>query len=204
MNIVACGALANELTALKQLNGWDHLRISCLPAHYHQTPQRIPGAVKSAIEKIRLRNDDPILVAYGDCGTGGKLDKVLTEAGVERLPGAHCYQFFAGNAEFMQMHEAEIGTFYLTDFLVRHFDTYVIKALGLDRKPELMEMYFGNYTRLMYLAQTQSEALIALAKTHAETLGLEYAYHYTAFGELGSALSSVMSVAVPEPELCQT
>ena len=198
MNIVACGALANELLALKQLNDWQHIKISCLPAHYHQTPQKIPGAVKAAIEKIRLQNDAPILVAYGDCGTGGKLDEVLAEANVERLPGAHCYQFFAGNDQFLAMHEAEIGTFYLTDFLVRHFDTYVIKALGLDRKPELLEMYFGNYKKLMYLAQTPSEPLIELAKTHAQTLGLEFAYHYTAYGELGDTLTRSMRVTIPE------
>lgn len=204
MNIIACGALATELMALKQLNAWDHLQISCLPAHYHNTPQRIPLAVKSTIEKIRKQNNRPILVAYGDCGTGGKLDEVLAEAGAERLPGAHCYQFFAGNDTFLQMHEAEIGTFYLTDFLVKHFDTYVIKALGLDRKPELMSMYFGNYTRLMYLAQTRSKALLELAKTHSETLGLEFAHHYTAYGEMGTTLSRSMRVSVPEPDLCLT
>lgn len=199
MNVLACGALAHELIALKQLNDWDHLNVRCLPAHYHQTPQRIPGAVKSAIEEIRGENDDTILVAYGDCGTGGKLDEVLAEAGVERLPGAHCYEFFAGSENFMQMHEAELGTFYLTDFLVKYFDTYVFKALGLDRKPELMEMYFGNYTRLMYLAQTRSSVLLAQAKTHAETLGLEFAFHYTAYGELGSGLSQTMNISVAEP-----
>jgi hypothetical protein len=196
MNIVACGALANELIALKKLNGWEHIKLSCLPAHYHQTPQKIPAAVRAAIENIRLHNDEPVLVAYGDCGTGGKLDEVLAETGAKRLPGAHCYQFFAGQDAFLEMHEAEIGTFYLTDFLVRHFDTYVYKALGLDRKPELLEMYFGNYTRLMYLAQTKSETLVKLARAHAVTLGLEYAYQYTDYGELGSTLSNAMNVNV--------
>ena len=199
MNIVACGALANELIALKNLNGWDHIQLSCLPAHYHQTPRRIPAAVRNAIENIRQQSDEPVLVAYGDCGTGGKLDEVLAETGAQRLPGAHCYQFFAGQEAFLEMHEAEIGTFYLTDFLVRHFDTYVYKTLGLDRKPELRDMYFGNYTRLMYLAQTKSEALVKLAKAHASVLGLEYAYRFTAYGELGTTLSNAMNVKVAVP-----
>jgi hypothetical protein len=199
MNVIACGALAHELIALKQLNGWAHMNVSCLPAHYHITPQRIPGAVKAAIEAIRAKNDDPILVAYGDCGTAGKLDEVLAEAGVERLPGAHCYEFFAGGEQFMQMQESEIGTFYLTDFLVKYFDTYVVKALGLDRKPELQDMYFGNYTRLMYLAQTQAEGLLTQAKSHAKFLGLKFDYRYTGYGEMGHALSQKTSVSVLEP-----
>ena len=199
MNIIACGALAHELVALKQLNGWMHLNVSCLPAHYHITPQRIPGAVRTAINDVRAENDDPILVAYGDCGTAGKLDEVLAEAGVERLPGAHCYEFFAGSEQFMQMQEAEIGTFYLTDFLVKYFDTYVLKALGLDRKPELKDLYFGNYTRLMYLAQTHSEDLVARAKLHAKTLELKFDYRYTGYGEMGSVLTQTQSVTVAEP-----
>lgn len=197
MNILACGALANELVALKQLNGWENIKIKCLPAHYHQTPQKIPQAVKKAIEDIRRENNNKILVAYGDCGTGGKLDEVLEQAGVARLPGAHCYQFFAGSEKFMQLHEAEIGTFYLTDFLVTHFKTFVWRALGLDTKPELLEMYFGNYKKLVYLAQTESEALVKLAQQHAISLGLEYEYHFTAYGEMGDVLSKSMNVAVP-------
>jgi hypothetical protein len=197
MNILACGALANELVALKKLNDWQSIKIKCLPAHYHQTPQKIPQAVKKAIEDIRRENKNKILVAYGDCGTGGKLDEVLEQAGVARLPGAHCYQFFAGSEKFMQLHEAEIGTFYLTDFLVTHFKTFVWRALGLDTKPELLEMYFGNYKKLVYLAQTESEALVKLAQQHAITLGLEYEYHFTAYGEMGDVLSKSMNVAVP-------
>ncbi len=197
MNILACGALANELVALKKLNDWQSIKIKCLPAHYHQTPQKIPQAVKKAIEDIRRENNNKILVAYGDCGTGGKLDEVLEQAGVARLPGAHCYQFFAGSEKFMQLHEAEIGTFYLTDFLVTHFKTFVWRALGLDRKPELLEMYFGNYKKLVYLAQTESEELVKLAQRHAKTLGLEYEYHYTAYGEMGAVISHSMNVAAP-------
>jgi len=201
MNILACGALANELIALKRLNHWQSMNITCLPAHYHQTPQKIPAAVADAIEKIRQQNNDDILVAYGDCGTGGQLDKVLQRAGVARLPGAHCYAFFAGQEVFSALHEAELGTFYLTDFLVDHFETYVWRALGLDRKPDLLEMYFGNYKKLMYLGQTRNEDRQILAEQHAARLGLAYEFHYTGYGEMEAGLSAIMptsqEVAVP-------
>ena len=194
MNVLACGALARELQALKRLNHWEQVQIRCLPAHYHQTPQRIPEAVRTAIAEIRAENDLPILVAYGDCGTGGMLDAVLKEAGVERIPGAHCYEFFAGQGEFDAMQEEEVGTFYLTDFLVRHFNTYVIRALGLDRKPELQELYFANYKRLMYLAQTHSVELLEKAQQHARTLELDFSYRYTAYGEMQAAMQTRLPV----------
>ena len=199
MNILACGALANELVALKQLNHWHEWNIVCLPAHYHQTPQKIPAAVKLAIEKIRQQNNDEIFVAYGDCGTGGRLDALLEEVGLERLPGSHCYEFFAGGQAFADLQDAELGTFYLTDFLVSHFETYVWKALGLDRKPELMEMYFGNYKKLVYLAQTQSELRFVQAKAHANKLGLSFDYCFTGYGELGDELARLAPVKVAEP-----
>jgi len=201
MNILACGALANELIALKRLNHWHSFNITCLPAHYHQTPHKIPAAVATAIKKIRQQNDEDILVAYGDCGTGGKLDRVLEAAGVERLPGAHCYEFFAGHETFSALHAAEIGTFYLTDFLVDHFETYVWRTLGLDRKPELLDLYFGNYTKLVYLGQTRSADRQAQAQIHAHKLGLAYQYHFTGYGEMGVGVSSMLrnpqKVAVP-------
>lgn len=199
MNILACGALANELVALKQLNHWHEWKIVCLPAHYHQTPQKIPAAVKAAIKKIRQQNSDEIFVAYADCGTGGRLDTVLKEAGVNRLPGAHCYEFFAGGQAFAALQDAEIGSFYLTDFLVSHFETYVWRMLGLDRKPELMEMYFGNYKKLVYLAQTESELRLAQARGHANTLGLAFEYCFTGYGELGDKLAGLAPVKVAEP-----
>lgn len=173
VHIIACGALANELLALKKLNNWDHFEIDCVPAKYHSTPTLIPEAVKTKITKIQLTNpNNEILVAYGECGTMGLLDKVLDETGVSRLPGAHCYQFFTGQQNFLDLHEAEIGTFYLTDFLTQHFETYVWKTLGLDRKPELLEMYFGNYKKLVYLAQTDNSKLTQKGEEYAERLGL--------------------------------
>ena len=201
MNILACGALAEELLALKKINRWEALNIRCLPAHYHQTPEKIPPAVDRAIQKIRELGDAPIFVAYGDCGTAGKLDEVLERHGVERLPGAHCYEFFAGIETFEQMQEAEVGTFYLTDFLVRHFETYVIRALGLDRRPELQDIYFGNYRRLMYLAQTRSERLLENARAYADRLGLEFDWHYTGYDGLenGMPARSTQMLEVPCP-----
>ena len=182
--------LSNELVALKSFNDWQHFNIDCLPAKYHATPNLIPEAVREKITQIRAKNDGEILVAYGDCGTGGMLDKVLEETNTSRLPGAHCYQFFAGHDEFNALHEAEIGTFYLTDFLTQHFETYVWKMLGLDRKPELLEMYFGNYKKLVYLAQTENSKLTEQAKVGAERLGLSFERIFTGYGEMQTGLEN--------------
>jgi len=184
VNIIACGALANELVALKSLNDWQHFNIDCVPAKYHSTPYLITDAVRVKITNIRKQNDGEILIAYGECGTQGDLDKLIEETNTARLPGAHCYQFFAGHDKFYQLHETEIGTFYLTDFLTQHFETYVWKMLGLDRKPELLEMYFGNYKKLVYLAQTDNADLTEKAKIGAERLGLSFERIFTGYGEM--------------------
>jgi len=176
--IIACGALAKEIVALNKANDWGHLKIRCLPAELHNHPEKIPAAVRKEIEESRATFEN-IFVAYADCGTGGVLDKVLLEFEIERLPGAHCYEFFAGGSVFAQLADEEPGTFYLTDFLTRHFDRLVKKGLGLDRHPELMEAYFGNYRRLVFLSQSNSLELEDAARTHAEFLGLEYAHRHT-------------------------
>ncbi len=176
--VIACGALAKEIVALNKANGWDHLKIQCLPAELHNRPENIPAAVRKEIEKNRATYEN-IFVAYADCGTGGALDKVLAEFGIERLPGAHCYEFFAGSSVFEQLADEEPGTFYLTDFLTRHFDRLVKKGLGLDKHPELMEAYFGNYQRLVYLSQSTSQELEIAARAHADFLGLEYIHRHT-------------------------
>ena len=195
VNIIACGALANELVALKSLNDWQHFNIDCVPAKYHSTPHLITDAVREKITNIRKQNDGEILIAYGECGTQGELDKLIEENinnddKISRLPGAHCYQFFAGQQEFEDLHEAEIGTFYLTDFLTQHFETYVWKMLGLDRKPELLEMYFGNYKKLVYLAQTENPELTAKAKIGAERIGLAFERIFTGYGEMQTELEN--------------
>lgn len=179
--VIACGALAKELVEIKRLNSWAHIRIQCLPAELHNRPERIPGAVKTEIEKYRSAFD-AIFVAYADCGTGGMLDRMLDEFGIERLPGAHCYEFFSGTGAFAELADEEPGTFYLTDFLARHFDRLVKVGLGLDEHPELMPEYFRNYRRLVYLSQSRSPDLEAAAKSHAEFLGLEYIHKHTGLG----------------------
>lgn len=176
--LLACGALARELAQIVRLNRWTHVRIRCLPPDLHNRPAEIPAAVRKQIEDS-LGQFEQIVVAYGDCGTGGKLDEVLREYGIERLPGAHCYEFFAGSDDYAQIAEAEPGTFYLTNFLVRHFDRLVKKGLGLDERPELRAMYFGNYRRLVFLAQDENPELTEQARRHAAYLGLEYERHFT-------------------------
>ncbi len=194
IRVIACGALANELVALKQANNWTHLDVACLPAKLHHEPQQITPRVERAILKAREEGFEKILVGYGDCGTGGLLDALLEKEQVERLPGAHCYEFFATTPVFEQMAEQELGTFYLTDFLARHFDFFVWQMLGLDRKPELRDLYFEHYKKVMYLAQTQDEDLVLRAKQAAEKLGLEYEYHYTGYGDMQSSLSQQVSL----------
>ena len=185
--VITCSALMRELNAVFRANDWSHMQVECLSAELHSRPEKIPGAVKKAIDKAKERGQQ-IFVAYGDCGTGGRLDALLEEEGVERIPGAHCYEFFAGKEQFERFQEAEIGTFYLTDFLVRHFDRLVIRGLGLDKKPELKPLYFGHYRKLLYLAQTVDSDLKNQASMAAQRLDLEFEYHYCGSGDLSSAL----------------
>lgn len=189
--IIACGALAHEITALRRANGWDQLDVRCLPAELHNRPEKIPAAVRALIHSSRHRYRS-IFVAYGDCGTGGLLDNVLREEGVERIPGAHCYEFFATGPVFAELAEAELGTFYLTDFLLRHFDRLVLRGLGLDRHPELFSAYFGNYRKLVYLAQAPGANSLEQGRAIAMRMGLEYEYRQTGYGTLGTTLVAAM------------
>ncbi len=182
--IIACGALAKEIVELQRLNGWSHIRVQCLPAELHNRPENIPAAVEAAIEKHR-DDYDQLFVAYADCGTGGALDRVLARHCVERLPGAHCYEFYSGSQAFAALTEQEPASFYLTDFLARHFDRLVKKGLGLDRHPELMPEYFGNYKRLVYLSQAESVQLETAAREHADYLGLAFEHRHTGLGPVG-------------------
>jgi hypothetical protein len=188
--VIACGALAREIVALKRLNGWSTLDIQCLPPELHNRPERIPDAVREAISAARAQYGQ-IFVAYADCGTGGKLDELLQAEGVERLPGAHCYEFFASPEAFARFSEAEPGTFYLTDFLVRHFERLVIEGLGIDRHPALLQEYFRNYRKLTYLVQAPDAELARAARAAAIRLGLEYEEHFTGYGELAASLARV-------------
>lgn len=186
--IIACGALAHDLVRVRDLNGWDHIDFQCLPAELHNTPQLITGQVRDKIQQNRSRYKS-IFVGYSDCGTGGQLDTMLQQEKVERLPGAHCYEMFAGSNQFEALHEAELGTFYLTDFLARHFNRLIIKGLGMDRYPELKQQYFSNYKKLIYLAQLDDEGIEERAKEAADFLGLEYQKVSTGDHFLNDALS---------------
>ena len=186
--LIACGALAREILDLKAANGWDHLDLTCLPANLHLRPERIPAAVEAAVDKHRAEYDG-IFVVYADCGTGGLLQAKCAELGVEMVAGPHCYSFFEGNAVFAA--RDEFTAFYLTDFLVRQFDAFVWKPMGLDRHPELRDMYFGNYEKLVYQAQTNDPALDRKAEECAARLGLAYERRFTGYGDLVPVLGAL-------------
>jgi hypothetical protein len=181
--VIACGALAREVLALRL----EHIDVACLPAQLHNHPRRIPEAMRTKIRADRAAYDE-ILCLYGDCGTGGELDRVLEEEGVRRIEGAHCYAFYAGEEAFAALAEEEPGTFYLTDFLARHFDTLVISGLGLDRFPQLRDDYFGNYRRVVHLAQFDDPEIAAKAKAAADRLGLAYERRFTGLGGIRAFL----------------
>ncbi len=191
--VIACGALARELHALKQMNGWSHMRIKCIDARLHHRPSLIPARLRREIATARERYRR-IFVAYADCGTYGEIDRVLAEQdGIERLPGLHCYEFFAGAAQFQRMGVEEPGTFYLTDFLARFFDRFVVGALMLDRHPELMQAFFGNYRRVVYLSQTRDAELLALARQAARKLDLAFQHVHCGYGALATSLAAIAS-----------
>ena len=188
--VVGCGALARELVALTR--DLPNVDITCLPATLHNRPGGIPAAVRDRIRRRRA-GYDRVFVAYADCGTGGLLDPVIAEEGVERLAGAHCYEFYATSPEFQKLVDDEPATFFLTDFLARNFERLVIKGLGLDRHPELQDQYFGNYRRLVYLAQTDDPALAASARRAARRLRLRYEQRRTGYGQLATTIAAVAS-----------
>ncbi|PIB24883.1 hypothetical protein BFP76_06885 [Amylibacter kogurei] len=187
--ILACGALAREILALIKLNDWGHMDLTCLPAKLHLYPEKITDAVADAVEKHRA-NYEQIFVAYADCGTGGMLASKCKELGVDMIAGPHCYSFFEGNDAFGKL-EDEITAFYLTDFLVKQFDAFVWKPMGLDRHPELRDMYFGNYTKLVYQAQVNDPTLDRKAELIAQKMGLPLERRFTGYGDLSVALADV-------------
>jgi len=185
--VLGCGALAQELLAVVRANGLDEIEVRCLPAPLHNQPDLIAGAVDEALTAL-APGYQRTFVAYADCGTAGALDTVLEKHGVARLPGAHCYAFYAGLPAFDAIHSSEPGTFYLTDFLARSFETLVIGGLGLDRHPHLLADYFGNYTRLVYLSQREDPDLLERARRAAERLDLTFQHIPTGYGELGTRI----------------
>lgn len=197
--VIGCGALARELVELTRRAGLPAMDLTCLPASLHNRPERIPGAVAARIRRARRDGYDRIFVAYADCGTGGLLDRVLEEEGVARLEGAHCYEVYAGRAAFAALHDRDPGTFYLTDYLVRNFDRLVVRGLGLDRHPELLPVYFGNYRRLVYLAQSDDPELTAGAESAAAALGLAFERRFVGLGELVPSLANFANAKATPP-----
>ncbi len=187
--IIACGALAREIVELRRINHWHHMDLQCLPAILHNHPDRIPDAVEAAVLS-RQADYAELFVAYGDCGTGGLLQALCDRLGVSMIEGPHCYSFFEGNAAFAA--QDEMTAFYLTDFLVRQFDAFVWRPLGLDRHPELRDTYFANYEKLVYQAQTNDAALTAQAQDYAQRLGLPFERRFTGYGDLERSLAQRM------------
>ncbi len=185
--LLACGALAREILDIIKINGWTHLDLQCLPAKLHNEPDKITPAVAAALDTHQA-NYDRVFVVYADCGTGGQLQTLCAERGVDMVAGPHCYSFFEGNAGFAE--RDEMTAFYLTDFLVRQFKAFVIEPLGLDRHPQLRDMYFGHYTKLVYQSQVPTDDLIAKAQQAAADLGLQFEHRHTGYGDLAEALKT--------------
>lgn len=201
--VIACGMIAREVLAVKEQLGLTHLELTCLPAEFHYYPDRIPPAMDAAILKARAEGYENIFVGYADCGTGGTLDRICEKHGVERIAGPHCFAFYQGLERYAEVGDDDMTSFYMTDFLCRQFEAFFIKPLGLDRHPELAKDYFGNYQKVVYLAQTDDPELDAVAESAAEMLGLAYERRPTGYGDLAAVLASVSdikrseSIAIP-------
>lgn len=191
VRVIACGMIAREILAVRENLGLTHIDLMCLPAIYHHYPDKIAPAVDEAIGQARREGFGHIFVGYADCGTGGELDRICQKHGVERIAGPHCFSFYTGNELFERRHDDDMTSFFMTDFLARQFDSFLVRPLGLDRHPELREMYFGNYRKLIYLAQTDDPQLSEKAEKAAQFLGLEYERRYTGYGDLLPALASL-------------
>jgi hypothetical protein len=187
--VIACGALAREVLAVVRANRWEHVDVHCLPARLHVTPDRIPAAVDQALSET-IGRYDRVFVGYADCGTAGALDRVLDRHGAARLPGAHCYAVYAGLDAWEAMQDEEPGTYYLTDFLVQHFESLVVRPLGLDRHPDLHDDYFGNYRRVVYLSQAEDPAMLENARACADRIGLPFEHRPTGYGLLAGSLAT--------------
>ncbi|MCB1454450.1 MAG: DUF1638 domain-containing protein [Rhizobiaceae bacterium] len=187
--VIACGMIAREVLAVRERHGFEHLELRCLPAEYHYYPDRIPPAMDAAITEARDEGFRHIFVGYGDCGTGGMLDKVCEKHGVERMAGPHCFAFYQGIDAFEKIADDDFTSFYVTDFLCRQFDAFFMRPLGLDRHPELAKDYFGHYEKVVYLAQTDDPELDKVAERAARMLGLAYEKRRTGYGDLDQALA---------------
>ncbi len=188
--LVICGALGREVRAIVDGRGWD-ADVFGVPALHHLVPRRIVEAVDRRLAELAPKYER-VVVVYGDCGTGEAMDAVLARHGAVRLRGPHCYEMFAGAAEFERLGEERPGTFFLTDWLVRSFQRAVVRPLGLDRHPELREVYFGSYTDVLYLCQFPDERRVAEAAEIAGYLGLPMEVRHVGLGELESRLAEMV------------
>lgn len=191
VHVIACGAIAREILAVSRQQGLGHIDLNCLPAIWHAYPQKIVPGLEKAVAEARDAGFEKIFFAYADCGTGGDIDRLCEREGIARIEGPHCYSFFAGNDAFAAKADEDLFSFFLTDFLARQFEAFVIEPLGLDRHPQLKDMYFGNYRKLVYLSQEEDKVLQEKARGAADYLGLEYEYRFTGYGDLTQALRSV-------------
>jgi len=185
--VLACGALATELVELVRANDLEQVVVDCLPASLHHRPALIPDALRERLAKSASQYDR-IIIGYGDCGTNGGIDDVCEEYGATRVPGEHCFEFYAGPALYARLQDAEIGTFYLSDFFARHFSLFVLEPLGITAHPELAELYFGNYRKIVYVSQAPTPDLLARAQDAADHLGLDFEHHHVGYGDLGSTI----------------
>ncbi len=192
--MIACAALASELRAVLAEQGIaDAIEIVYLPAPLHNRPERIVPALREALADVEPERT--VLIGYADCGTGGLLDAFVDELTVERvgpvsrIPGDHCYEFFAGSERFAALHADQPGTFYLTDFLAKHFDALVWQGLGLDQHPSLRDMYFGNYTRVVLLSQTEDAGVLEAGRSAADRLGLTFEHVHVARTQFAAAVA---------------
>ncbi len=190
VRVIGCGAIAREILAVCKANGLEHIDLVCLPAIWHNHPDRIEPGVREAIHRARADGFKRIFVAYADCGTGGHLDRLCDEEHVKRIAGPHCFSFFAGNNRFAAW-DHDIDAFFLTDFLARQFEAFIVEPLGLRRHPDLRDMYFGNYRKLIYLSQLEDPQLQEKAREAAAFLGLQYEYRFTGYGDLEPALANL-------------
>ena len=196
--IIACGALSHEIVDLIEINGWNHIDLTCLPAYWHHVPEKIPAGLRKKIRENREAYQN-IYVMYGDCGTWGQIDGVVEEEGAERIEGPHCFSFLMGNAEFDQYSENDITTFYLTDFFCKYFEKFVWEALGLNRRDDMVDFVFGNYRKVIYIAQTKNTELEIKAREIAKRLKLDYEYRFTGYGDMEKRMSDLkIKVALPE------
>jgi len=193
--VIACGMIAREVLAVRERLRLDHVELTCLPAELHYYPDRIAPAMDAAISKARAEGVRHIFVGYADCGTGGLLDRVCEKHGVERIAGPHCFAFYQGLTAFDRIADDDMTSFYMTDFLCRQFDAFFMKPLGLDRHPELVKDFFGNYQKLVYLAQTDDPELERVARNAAGFLGLAYEKRVTGYGDLEPALGRAAAAA---------